>query len=98
MCSQITHCQPAVNLLVLPARSQLMNSSTVSSIKRLVCAVAAGCAVLAVNAAAAENLFTDATANADMRPSGVVLRQHAVHVNTDVLNGAMKPGALINFN
>src|SRR5262245_55826288 len=77
-----------------------MNPFTVSTIKRLLCALATGCAVLSVSPlfAASGDLFTDAATSADMRPSGVVLRQHAVHVNTDVLTGAMNPGALINFN
>jgi peptidyl-Asp metalloendopeptidase len=84
-----------------------MKLSSPFRIQRLACAVLAGFAVFFLNPvsaaagdAAPGDLFTDADAGAaaDLRPSGVVLRQHAVRINTGVLKEAMKPGALINFN
>lgn len=78
-----------------------MNPFTGCTIKRSLCALTAGFAVLVTPLFAVvppSDLFTDTTTQADLRPSGVVTRQHAVHVNTEVLKGATKPGSRINFN
>jgi hypothetical protein len=79
-----------------------MKLSSLFSARRLAPAAALGLAVFVLNLVPAigapPDLFTDAGTPEDAQPTGVVIRQHTVRVNTDALKSAMNPGALISFN